>query len=51
VALQSCIKANPGAFSKDMEEEEVKNVEEASPGYRVHPPPWSLESQGSKSRL
>ncbi|KAJ1401069.1 mitochondrial intermembrane space import and assembly protein [Sesbania bispinosa] len=51
VALQSCIKANPNAFSKDIlgedESKELETVQE----YKIIPPNWSKESQSSKSRL
>ncbi|KAA0066120.1 mitochondrial intermembrane space import and assembly protein 40 [Cucumis melo var. makuwa] len=60
VALQSCIKANPNAFSKDildddeeekeMEKEKVK-TEEPTQDYRVIPPSWSREPQIPKSKL
>ncbi|XP_047309650.1 mitochondrial intermembrane space import and assembly protein 40 homolog, partial [Impatiens glandulifera] len=55
VALQSCIKANPGAFSKevldDKEEEKTKTGEEepAKVPKRILPPIWSVESRKSKA--
>lgn len=60
VALQSCIKANPNAFSKDIldedEDEEEKErekvkAEEPTQDYRVVPPSWSREPQTPKSKL
>lgn len=46
VALQSCIKANPGAFSKDiLEDEEVAKDEKPAQQYRVIPPVWSAEKK------
>ncbi|KAI8002197.1 hypothetical protein LOK49_LG08G01530 [Camellia lanceoleosa] len=61
VALQSCIKANPNAFSKDVldddendvkkDENEVKKEVEATQEYRVLPPLWSVESQKPKPKL
>ncbi|KAL7176330.1 hypothetical protein ACSBR2_029802 [Camellia fascicularis] len=54
VALQSCIKANPNAFSKDVlddDENEVKKEVEATQEYRrVIPPIWSVESQKPKPK-
>lgn len=49
VALQNCIKANPGAFSNDVLQEE----EEPSPPheYRVIPPVWSSRPQSRKPKL
>lgn len=50
VALQSCIKANPGAFSKDVldeDESDVKREEEPKKEYQVIPPRWSKESPSS----
>lgn len=52
VALQSCIKTNPGAFTKDIiGDGELKDEGEVSPDYKIIPPTWSLESQGPKPRL
>ncbi|KAL0541591.1 hypothetical protein IC582_021644 [Cucumis melo] len=56
VALQSCIKANPNAFSKDIldddeEEKEKVKTEEPTQDYRVIPPSWSREPQIPKSKL
>ena len=60
VALQSCIKANPNAFSKDIldEDKEQKEIEkekvkteEPTQDYRVIPPSWSREPQIPKSKL
>ncbi|CAL0335176.1 unnamed protein product [Lupinus luteus] len=51
VALQSCIKANPNAFSKDILGEDESQEVEPIPEYKIIPPRWSKESQSSKSRL
>lgn len=60
VALQSCIKANPNAFSKDVldeeeeaeeEEREKQKAEEPTQDYRIIPPSWSREPQAPKSKL
>ncbi|KAF8021785.1 hypothetical protein BT93_G2041 [Corymbia citriodora subsp. variegata] len=53
VALQNCIKANPGAFSKEVLEgdDNVKKEEEPKPDYRIIPPTWSKESRNAKSKL
>ncbi|XP_022141396.1 mitochondrial intermembrane space import and assembly protein 40 homolog [Momordica charantia] len=57
VALQSCIKANPNAFSKDIldeeekEEKEKEKAEEPAEDYRIIPPSWSREPQIPKSKL
>ncbi|KAI4339318.1 hypothetical protein MLD38_024275 [Melastoma candidum] len=57
VALQSCIKENPGAFSKDVLEDdesevEAKEVEEPKPPeYRISPPRWAMETDSPKHRL
>ncbi|XP_006360851.1 mitochondrial intermembrane space import and assembly protein 40 [Solanum tuberosum] len=56
VALQSCIKANPNAFSKDVldedddvrKQDEVKTEETPKQGYRIIPPIWSVESKKTK---
>lgn len=49
VALQNCIKANPGAFSKDvLDGEENKEEDEGVQEYKILPPSWSKES---KSKL
>ncbi|KAL8157754.1 mitochondrial intermembrane space import and assembly protein 40 homolog [Apium graveolens] len=46
VALQNCIKANPGAFSKDiLEDEEVAKDEKPPQQYKVIPPVWSVEKK------
>ncbi|KAH1204438.1 hypothetical protein AAZX31_16G007100 [Glycine max] len=53
VALQSCIKANPDAFSKDIlgkAEDESKELEPVQE-YKILPPKWSWEPQSPKSRL
>ncbi|OIT00725.1 PREDICTED: mitochondrial intermembrane space import and assembly protein 40 homolog [Nicotiana attenuata] len=58
VALQSCIKANPNAFSKDIledddntrKQDEVKKEETPKQEYRIIPPIWSVESKGSKRK-
>lgn len=51
VALQTCIKANPNAFSsKDMnleneeKDDEVKKEEVSKKEYSIIPPRWSRES-------
>ncbi|KNA16007.1 hypothetical protein SOVF_093080 [Spinacia oleracea] len=51
VALQSCIKANPNAFSKDIVGDDKVKEEVSSANYRIHPPKWSLESQSPKPKL
>ncbi|XP_030544626.1 mitochondrial intermembrane space import and assembly protein 40 homolog [Rhodamnia argentea] len=54
VALQNCIKANPGAFSKDVlegDDDDVKKEEELKQEYRIIPPTWSKESHKAKSKL
>lgn len=54
VALQSCIKANPNAFAKDIledDEDEVKEEEEAAQDYKIIPPVWSTESHSPRQRL
>ncbi|KAK2406562.1 Oxidoreductase [Trifolium repens] len=51
VALQSCIKANPNAFSKDILEEDESKESEPVQEYKIIPPDWSKESQNSKARL
>ncbi|OIW21670.1 hypothetical protein TanjilG_07815 [Lupinus angustifolius] len=51
VALQSCIKANPNAFSKDILGEDESHEVEPIQEYKIIPPTWSKESQSSKSRL
>ncbi|XP_060185789.1 mitochondrial intermembrane space import and assembly protein 40 homolog [Lycium barbarum] len=54
VALQSCIKANPNAFSKDILEDDVSKQDavqkEETPKqeYKIIPPIWSVESKGTK---
>ncbi|KAK6790817.1 hypothetical protein RDI58_009898 [Solanum bulbocastanum] len=56
VALQSCIKANPNAFSKDVldddddvrKQDEVKTEETPKQEYRIIPPIWSVESKKTK---
>ncbi|KAL5982984.1 Oxidoreductase [Asimina triloba] len=46
VALQNCIKANPGAFSKDVfDGEESKEEDEVVQEYKIIPPSWSKESK------
>ncbi|KAG5008912.1 hypothetical protein JHK87_017427 [Glycine soja] len=53
VALQSCIKANPDAFSKDIlggAEDESKELEPVQE-YKILPPKWSRKPQSPKSRL
>ncbi|KAM3339015.1 mitochondrial intermembrane space import and assembly protein 40 [Capsicum galapagoense] len=59
VALQSCIKANPNAFSKDVLEEdgddvkkqdEVKTEETPKQEYRIIPPIWAEESKRTKRK-
>ncbi|WJX92249.1 Oxidoreductase [Trifolium repens] len=51
VALQSCIKANPNAFSKDILEEDESKESEPVQEYKIILPDWSKESQNSKARL
>ncbi|XP_020232199.1 mitochondrial intermembrane space import and assembly protein 40 homolog [Cajanus cajan] len=51
VALQSCIKANPDAFSKDILGEDESKELEPIQEYKILPPKWSKESQSPKSRL
>ncbi|KAG9138132.1 hypothetical protein Leryth_001371 [Lithospermum erythrorhizon] len=53
VALQSCIKTNPNAFSKDVLEdsEDKEEMEKPSQGYRIIPPIWSVESRKAKPKL
>jgi len=52
VALQSCIKANPDAFAKDiLEDDEDKEEEKPAQQYKVIPPIWSSESQSPRQRL
>ncbi|XP_030470316.1 mitochondrial intermembrane space import and assembly protein 40 homolog [Syzygium oleosum] len=55
VALQNCIKANPGAFSKEIleggDDDDVKKEEELKQEYRIIPPTWSQESHNAKSKL
>ncbi|KAI3419942.1 CHCH domain-containing protein [Psidium guajava] len=54
VALQNCIKANPGAFSKDIlegDDDNVKKEEEPKQEYRIIPPTWSQKSPKAKSRI
>ncbi|XVF44614.1 hypothetical protein PTKIN_Ptkin02bG0138400 [Pterospermum kingtungense] len=52
VALQTCIKGNPDAFSKDiLEEKEGKKEEEPTQEYRIYPPIWFKESQSPKPKL
>lgn len=56
VALQSCIKANPNAFSKDVldedddvrKQDEVMTEETPKQEYRIIPPIWSVESKKTK---
>ncbi|KAL1341007.1 hypothetical protein HN51_027507 [Arachis hypogaea] len=51
VALQSCIKANPNAFSKDVLGEDESEKPESTQEYKILPPQWSREPQSPKSRL
>lgn len=54
VALQNCIKANPGAFSKDVlegDDDDVKKEEEPKQEYRIIAPTWSREPRAAKSKL
>ncbi|KAK7255715.1 hypothetical protein RIF29_29134 [Crotalaria pallida] len=51
VALQSCIKANPNAFSKDILGEGESQEVEPIPEYKIIPPTWSKESKSPKSKL
>ncbi|CAK8560446.1 unnamed protein product [Lathyrus sativus] len=48
VALQSCIKANPDAFSKDILGEDESTESEPVQEYKIIPPDWSKESKKSK---
>ncbi|KAH9622156.1 hypothetical protein KSS87_010683 [Heliosperma pusillum] len=49
VALQNCLKANPNAFPKDIDEEE--EVSDKKGPQRIIPPTWSVESQLPKPKL
>lgn len=52
VALQSCIKANPNAFSKDvLEDDEVEKEEKPTSKHKMIPPDWALESQKPRQKL
>ncbi|KAL5062645.1 hypothetical protein RYX36_024382 [Vicia faba] len=51
VALQSCIKANPDAFSKDILGEDESVESEPVQEYKIIPPDWAKESKKSKSKL
>ncbi|KAL2336434.1 hypothetical protein Fmac_010880 [Flemingia macrophylla] len=51
VALQSCIKANPNAFSEDIIGEDESKESEPIQEYKILPPKWSKESKSPKSRL
>ncbi|GFS39692.1 Cox19-like CHCH family protein [Actinidia rufa] len=52
VNLQSCIKANPNAFAKDiLEDDEVEKEEEPTREYKIHPPIWSVEPRSPKKKL
>lgn len=47
IALQNCIQENPDAFSKDILEDDDKEVEKEenpSPGKKIRPPLWSEKS-------
>lgn len=48
VALQSCIKVNPDAFSKDILGEDESTESEPVQEYKIIPPDWSKESTKSK---
>nr|GMD18119.1 mitochondrial intermembrane space import and assembly protein 40 homolog [Ipomoea batatas] len=56
VALQNCIKANPGAFSKDIldddeaDKEEARKEETPTQQNKIIPPIWSAESKGKKHK-
>ncbi|XP_057478642.1 mitochondrial intermembrane space import and assembly protein 40 homolog isoform X4 [Actinidia eriantha] len=51
VNLQSCIKANPNAFAKDiLEDDEVEKEEEPTRDYKIHPPIWSVEPRSPKKK-
>ncbi|XP_051124097.1 mitochondrial intermembrane space import and assembly protein 40 homolog [Andrographis paniculata] len=41
VALQNCIKANPGAFSDDVLDDNDAKEEKPSPQKKIRPPLWS----------
>ncbi|PNX80011.1 mitochondrial intermembrane space import and assembly protein 40-like [Trifolium pratense] len=45
IALQNCIKANPNAFSKDIQGEDESKESEPVQEYKIIPPDWSKESQ------
>ncbi|XP_027906698.1 mitochondrial intermembrane space import and assembly protein 40 homolog [Vigna unguiculata] len=51
IALQSCIKANPDAFSKDILGEEESNELGPVVKYEILPPRWAKESGRPKSNL
>ncbi|KAL9230078.1 hypothetical protein vseg_005470 [Gypsophila vaccaria] len=53
IALQNCVKANPNAFPKDVDEEDeqVSDKEVSSTGQRIIPPTWAVDSQSPKPRL
>ncbi|XP_061342924.1 mitochondrial intermembrane space import and assembly protein 40 homolog [Gastrolobium bilobum] len=51
VALQSCIKVNPNALSKDILGEDESKELEPIQEYKIIPPKWSKESQSPTSRL
>ncbi|ESW07432.1 hypothetical protein PHAVU_010G129500 [Phaseolus vulgaris] len=51
VALQSCIKANPDAFSKDILGEEESNELGPDLEYEILSPRWARESGSPKSSL
>ncbi|CAL1356398.1 unnamed protein product [Linum trigynum] len=52
VALQNCIKVNPGAFSKDVVKEEGEEVkkEEEPVNYRIIPPLWARDKTPSSPK-
>lgn len=52
VALQSCIKSNPGAFPKDiLEDDRVEKDEKPTQQYKIIPPVWSVESRKPNPKL
>ncbi|KAM7463238.1 hypothetical protein LguiA_031359 [Lonicera macranthoides] len=52
VALQSCIKANPGAFSKDvLEDDEVEKEKRPTQENKIKLPSWSVEQQKVNPKL
>ncbi|KAK9742538.1 hypothetical protein RND81_03G180000 [Saponaria officinalis] len=48
IALQNCVKANPNAFPKDVDEDEQ---EVSTSGQRIIPPTWAVDSPSPKPKL